>query len=192
MLKVIKWKSYIEIDTMHFFGQLSECMIISLPIDIFMLISYPTDKIYFYFPPLPLWFISNIHSFFYKWFLEYGLPLQMIVDIDNDFVMDWKNPSIIRYFQKVDFLGLICKFMIILFYNKSAKLTKFFLFYFSTDYINSRLFHQNSAKLLLPLWLFAGFSRCTFYTCKWLVLQTLQFFAFNCWNMNFFFTDDIF
>ena len=46
-------KVTLKIDNMHFFGQLPKCMNISPLIDKFMLISHPTDKIYFYFllPP---------------------------------------------------------------------------------------------------------------------------------------------
>ena len=79
-----------------------------------------------------------------------------------------------------------------LFYNKSTKFLIFLIFYFATDWINSWLFHQKSAKLSFSLWLVAGskagFSKCTFYASKWLSLQkqqNSQFFSINCWNMNF-------
>ena len=51
--KMKKSKVTLKIDNMHFFSQLLKCMIISWLIDIFMEISYPTEKIYFYFPLFP-------------------------------------------------------------------------------------------------------------------------------------------
>ena len=58
-------KKLLKIDkTCILIGQLPKCMIISSQIDIFMLISHPIDKIYFYLPTLLMTDITNIHGFF--------------------------------------------------------------------------------------------------------------------------------
>ena len=59
-------------------------MIISLMIDVLMLISHPTDKIYF----VVLMTDIQYTQFLYKGFLKYALYLQVTDKIGNDFAED--------------------------------------------------------------------------------------------------------
>ena len=73
-------KVALKIDSMHFFDQLPKFIIISSLIDIFMLILQLTDKIYFYFRPLPM--TDSQYTLFF---------LQVISKTYAIFVGDWWN-----------------------------------------------------------------------------------------------------
>ena len=64
-----------------FIGPLPKCMIILLMIDVLMLISHPTDNIYFVFLMTDIQYTQ----FLYKGFLKYALYLQVTDKIGNDF-----------------------------------------------------------------------------------------------------------
>ena len=63
---------------MHFKDQLPKFMNISSLIDVFVLISQPTDYFIFFHADI------QCTEFLYKWFIKCVLSLQVIVEIGND------------------------------------------------------------------------------------------------------------